>query len=71
MQELRATDRSEVIKCVCRRVIGVQIDDENYEVRHQGRTIKFRGTGTVTIECERCRRSRLIRLDRPRVAAVS
>jgi hypothetical protein len=71
MRELVVTDRAQVIYCQCERVIGVRIDDENYEVRHQGRTIKFCGTGTVSIGCERCGRTRLVRLDRPEVVAVA
>ena len=54
---------SSVTKCLCGRVLGVQLDAENFEQRQRGRTTKFTGTGSVTVTCEDCRRSTLVRLE--------
>ena len=52
-----------VIRCACGRVLGVQLDAENFEQRHQGRTTKVIGPCTITITCETCRRTTLVHLE--------
>ncbi len=54
----------QIRKCGCGRVVGVQLDVENYEMRHQSRSVKVSGDCTITVTCDACGRSTLIRLDR-------
>ena len=53
---------ADVTKCLCGRVLGVRLDAENFEQRHQGRTTKVSGQCAITITCEMCRRTTLVRL---------
>ncbi len=53
---------SNVTKCVCGRVLGVQLDRENFEQRHQGRTTKVTGKCSITITCDECGRTMVVRL---------
>ena len=63
-------ERQEIKKCRCGRVIGVQLDAENYEMRHQERVIRVSGICTITVTCDVCGRSTLMRLDRAASIAV-
>ena len=56
---------ADVTKCSCGRVLGVLLDAENFEQRHQGRTTKVSGPCSITITCETCRRTTLVRLGTP------
>ena len=52
----------DVTKCSCGRVLGVQLDAENFEQRHQGRTTKVSGQCSITITCDECGRTIVVRL---------
>ena len=60
----------DIKKCFCGGVLGVQLDAENFEQRHQGRTTKFNGQGSITITCEDCKRTTLVRLEGAGAAVV-
>ena len=51
-------------RCSCGRVLGVKLDADNYEVRHQGRIMHVNGECIVTVTCEVCGQSMLVRLER-------
>lgn len=57
-------------RCACGRLLGVQLDSDNYEVRHQGRIMHVSGECTITVTCEICGKSMLVRLERLPVPAV-
>lgn len=71
MLDVPVYQRQEIINCACGGVIAVQLDDENLEIRHQGRKMHFAGEGVVTITHEQCGRTRLVRLDKPQVVALA
>ena len=62
--------RQHCVKCACGRTIGVRIDEESFEVQHQGRTVKINGTGSVEITCEECGQDTTFTLNSPPVAVV-